>query len=96
MQKGERSPFAVGMQWAFTITTIGLEYTLPIVLGYVLDRYWGTSPALTLTGVVLGLAAGMLHTVRLANALPGGPKKRGESTQKGEPPPAPPDEARRQ
>lgn len=72
VQKGERSPIAVGMEWALTITTIGLEYTLPIVLGYALDRYWGTSPVATMTGVVLGLAVGMLHTVRLGRACRAG------------------------
>jgi F0F1-type ATP synthase assembly protein I len=95
VQKGERSPIAVGMEWASTITTIGLLYTLPIVLGYYLDRYWGTSPAATLTGVVSGLAVGMVYTVRLGRSLPGGPKRHPESRQKGDPRVMPPDEPRR-
>jgi F0F1-type ATP synthase assembly protein I len=68
--RGSRSPLSLGIQWASTVTTIGLEFTLPMLLGYGLDRSLGTVPVVTMVGVLLGLVLGMLHTVRLGRQLP--------------------------
>jgi len=44
---------------------VGLEMVAPLVLGVLLDRWWGTSPWLAVTGAVLGFAGGLLHLVTL-------------------------------
>lgn len=75
------------MEWASTITTIGLEYTVPILLGYALDRWWSTLPVATMAGVVVGLALGMVHTVRLARLTPGGARKHRDQPQRDAAPP---------
>ena len=61
-----RSPLAVGVQWASRITSLGLEFSLPIVGGYWLDLRQGTSPVATLLGLVLGFAVGMVHLLQIA------------------------------
>jgi ATP synthase protein I len=61
-----RSPLADGIMWASRVTTLGLEFSLPVVGGYYLDRWQHTSPVATLTGLVLGFAAGMVHLLRIA------------------------------
>jgi ATP synthase protein I len=50
--------------WAFmTYGSLGLEMGLSvaigILIGYYLDRYFGTSPVLTLVFLIFGLIAGM-------------------------------------
>jgi ATP synthase protein I len=61
-----RSPLAEGLMWASRVTTLGLEFSLPVVGGHYLDRWQQTSPAATLTGLVLGFAVGMVHLLRIA------------------------------
>ena len=65
-EEPSRSPLAVGIMWASRATTIGLEFALPAVLGIFIDRWWGTRPAATLVGAVLGFAVGMVHLMRIA------------------------------
>jgi F0F1-type ATP synthase assembly protein I len=57
------------MDWGTRITTIGLEFGLPAVLGYGLDRWWHTAPWLTIAGAVSGLLIGMMHVLRLPQEL---------------------------
>jgi len=64
-----RSAVSIGLDWGTRITTIGLEFALPTVLGFGLDRWWKTSPWMTLAGALLGLATGMTHVLRLAFSL---------------------------
>jgi hypothetical protein len=73
-----RSALSIGLDWGTRVTTIGLEFALPAFLGFGLDRWWGTSPWLTLVGALLGLATGMTHVLRLAFRLqaPGGTRAR--------------------
>ena len=66
-----RSALSIGMDWGARITTIGLEFALPACLGFSLDRWWGTSPWLTVIGAFLGLGIGMLHVIRLGSSLAG-------------------------
>ena len=61
-----RTIVSVGMEWASRVTTIGLEFALPPLLGSVADRWWKTAPWLTVVGAVLGFAVGMMHVLRLA------------------------------
>jgi hypothetical protein len=65
------SPLSVGIEWASRITTIGLEFVLPMVLGYGMDSWLRTSPFGTLAGAVLGFALGMWQTIRMGRRLPG-------------------------
>jgi hypothetical protein len=65
----QRSPLSIGLDWGSRITTIGLEFALPAVLGFGLDRWLNTGPWLTIAGSLLGLLVGILHMIRLAVTL---------------------------
>jgi ATP synthase protein I len=65
------SPLSVGLEWASRITTIGLEFVLPMVLGYGVDSWLRTTPVGTVAGAVLGFALGMWQTIRMTRRLPG-------------------------
>ena len=65
------SPLSVGLEWASRITTIGLEFVLPMVLGYGVDSWLRTTPVGTLAGAVLGFALGIWQTIRMTRQLPG-------------------------
>jgi hypothetical protein len=65
------SPLSVGLEWASRITTIGLEFVLPMVLGYGVDTWLRTTPAGTLAGAALGFALGIWQTIRMTQKLPG-------------------------
>lgn len=51
------------------LSTVGLSFVFAIVLGfgggYLLDRWIGTSPWLTMLGFFAGLAAGVLNVYRV-------------------------------
>jgi F0F1-type ATP synthase assembly protein I len=47
----------------------GTEMVMPFVLGLIADHYLGTSPWLTLAGIVLGFFGGLAHMVIIANRL---------------------------
>lgn len=59
---------SAGLIWAYRISTLGLEFSLPALAGFALDRRWGTAPTATLVGAGLGFLLGMLHMIRLASA----------------------------
>ncbi|MBX6316306.1 MAG: AtpZ/AtpI family protein [Isosphaeraceae bacterium] len=56
--------------WASRLTTLGLEFALPPLGGFYLDRWWKTSPWMTLIGAFLGFAAGMLGLLRIVRERP--------------------------
>ena len=64
------SPLSVGLGWASRITSIGMGFGLPAVLGYWLDYLLGSNPLLVIAGSVIGFAAGMVQVMSLAG-LPG-------------------------
>jgi ATP synthase protein I len=70
-QPESRSQYAVGIALASRVTTIALEFVVPMVLGFGLDRWLGTMPAATIVGLVLGFALGIMQIRRLARELPG-------------------------
>jgi F0F1-type ATP synthase assembly protein I len=65
---------ATGVHLASSVTTIGLEFSLPAVIGYAIDRRWHTTPVATLIGAVLGFLAGMMHILAVARGLSAPPK----------------------
>ena len=71
----EFSPLSVGLTWAIRVTSIGLAFSLPAVLGYGCDRLLGTTPSCVLAGACLGFAAGMAQVMSLArNVSPPKPR----------------------
>jgi hypothetical protein len=67
IQKPEsRSALSVGYYWCARVTSIGLEFAAPALLGFGLDRWLKTSPWFTVIGAFLGLGLGMSQVLRLA------------------------------
>jgi hypothetical protein len=89
-EQDTRSALSIGLDWGTRVTTIGLEFALPAFVGFGLDRWWDTSPWMTLVGAILGVATGMTHVLRLASSLqaPGGTRARAadRGEDKGSPP----------
>ena len=71
----QRDPVGQGMLWASRITTLGLEFALPIGAGAWADQRWRCSPALLMVGLVLGAAVGTLHLTQIARELSGPPRQ---------------------
>ena len=50
---------------------MGLQLAISVVVGMYLgglaDQKWGTSPWLTVAGLILGSAAGFYHLIRILN-----------------------------
>ncbi len=85
-----RSSLALGMEWASRVTTIGLMFALPAVVGYGVDSWLHTIPVATITGAVLGFAAGMSNAVRMARQFAGGSGDRESRPPRGQGPQGPP------
>lgn len=64
-----RSSLSIGLDWGARVTSIGLEFCVPAVLGHFADRWLSTTPWLTVSGALLGMAVGMLHVLRLPAEL---------------------------
>jgi ATP synthase protein I len=60
---------SVGIAWASRITTLALEFSIPVVFGVGLDRWWRTTPLMMISGAVLGFGLFMFHTLRMAREL---------------------------
>jgi ATP synthase protein I len=52
-----------------TLGQAGTEMVMPFVVGLIADRYLGTLPWLTITGVVVGFVGGLAHMIIIANRL---------------------------
>ncbi len=61
---------AKGMGRASEVTTIGLSVVVCFVIGYLADRWLGTSPILAVVGLVLGLLTAFLQLMQLIKRLP--------------------------
>jgi F0F1-type ATP synthase assembly protein I len=59
----------VGLERASRVTTIGLEFAIPALVGYGVDSWLHTAPVATIIGAVLGFVTGLLHTVRMSGQL---------------------------
>jgi ATP synthase protein I len=78
----DRSSMAMAMVWSSRVTTISLEMALPGVLGIWLDSRWGTSPILTVLGVIAGFSLGMLSLIKLAGMPQEPVERRGDSSDR--------------
>lgn len=67
-----RSSLSVGMQWASRVTTVGLMFAVPPLLGVLLDGWWQSSPLAMLAGALIGFAVGMIQILRIAREGSGG------------------------
>lgn len=65
-QRDSRSWLSVGFAWASRITTLALEFAVPVLIGVGLDRGLGTRPGGTIAGAILGFVLFMVHTLRMA------------------------------
>ena len=63
------SPLSVGLQWATTISTIGLEMAVPALAGWWLDGYFRTKPVWTVILALLGVVVAMKHLWDIAKRL---------------------------
>jgi ATP synthase protein I len=88
-QQESQSALGLGLEWASRVTTIGLMFALPALLGHGADRWLHTTPAGTITGAVLGFVAGMLQILRMSRQLAGGSVSREKSTGDGRSPNGP-------
>ncbi len=80
-QPESRSAVALGFEWASRVTTIGMEFALPAMIGYGVDSWLHTAPAVTIVGAVVGFILGMLHAVRMTRQLTGGSGSRDSRTR---------------
>jgi F0F1-type ATP synthase assembly protein I len=69
----QRSALAVAIESASKVWTIAISFSLPALIGFGLDRWWGSGPVCTLIGVVLGFAVGLLQILRFSREIPGRP-----------------------
>lgn len=60
---------SAGLQWATTITTIGMEMAVPPLVGVYFDGKFGTAPLWTVLLAVLGFLVAMRHLWQLAKRL---------------------------
>ena len=72
---GANHPVGEAMQWVARITAVGIEMVLPGLAGQWLDRQFGTSPFLVLSGFILGIVAGMWHLLVMTKAIGAGAKR---------------------
>ncbi|WP_210420505.1 AtpZ/AtpI family protein [Aquisphaera giovannonii] len=79
----ERSALSIGMEWGTRVTTIGMEFALPALLGFGVDRWLGTTPWVAMAGAIAGVAIGMTHVLRLPAELARGARGDGPARKAG-------------
>jgi F0F1-type ATP synthase assembly protein I len=57
---------SVGIAWASRISTLGLLFSLPALLGHYLDGKLGTAPAGLVIGMILGIGTGIMQLLKIA------------------------------
>ena len=57
------------MAYVIALGQVGMEMVVPIALGVIADRWWGTTPWLMTVGVVAGLLGGLVHMIALLRRL---------------------------
>lgn len=62
-------PPSRSMAYLIALGQVGLEMVVPIALGVIVDRWWGTTPWLMIAGVVAGLLLGFVHMIALLRRL---------------------------
>jgi F0F1-type ATP synthase assembly protein I len=72
--RDDRSPLALGLEWASRITTVAFEMVIPGLLGYWLDRRLGTLPLFLALGSLFGFVTGFLSLLRMTR--PAKPERR--------------------
>jgi ATP synthase protein I len=75
-QRESQSSLSVGIAWASRITTIALELSVPVAVGFGVDRWLSTAPLATILGAVLGFVLFMVHTVRIASEFTRGSNRK--------------------
>jgi ATP synthase protein I len=75
-QRESQSSLSVGIGWASRITTIAMELSVPVAVGFGLDRWLSTAPLATILGAVLGFVLFMVHTVRIASEFTRGSNRK--------------------
>jgi ATP synthase protein I len=75
-QRESQSLLSVGIAWASRITTIALELSVPVAVGFGVDRWLSTAPLATILGAVLGFVLFMVHTVRIASEFTSGSNRK--------------------
>jgi F0F1-type ATP synthase assembly protein I len=55
--------------YMMALSQVGMEMVVPIVVGVLLDRWWGTVPWLMVGGVLLGLFGGLAHLIAILNRM---------------------------
>jgi F0F1-type ATP synthase assembly protein I len=64
------------MEWVGRITALALEMVLPGLAGTWLDDRWGTRPALTIIGFLVGMVGGIAHLLWMTAAANNKTQKR--------------------
>jgi len=67
MVSHQENPKRLGLY--FAMAQVGFEMVAPIVLGYFLDQWWGSSPWMVAVGAVVGLVGGLYHLILLMNRI---------------------------
>jgi ATP synthase protein I len=69
----ERKPASSSIGALGALSAVGIGFVLAVVIGfgvgYVLDRWAGTSPLFVIVFFFLGVAAGVVNVVRTVNAV---------------------------
>lgn len=51
----------------FSLAQVGLEMVFPLIVGVVLDSYFGWKPWATIAGIGFGFVGGLVHLIVLSN-----------------------------
>ncbi len=73
MVKGQGRSGGTGLRtamvWAIQLSGVSLELATCVVLGYLGDQRWGTSPWLLVLGSLIGFTISMLHLWRIVRLI---------------------------